>query len=361
MKPGWRRIALLLTLTLVLGTGVTACGETEEEPEFVAMVTSADAPEAGSYAAALEAGLSAWCQERGYEYRRYDPEKGDDKAIAAALEQAYQDGAKAIVAAGSGAEVAVYQQQNEHKRRAYLLLDGEPHDADYNYETNSNTHCVLFQEEQAGFLAGYAAVLEGYRRLGMLGGVQLTGVLQYQYGFLQGADYAASVLRLEEGAVTCRYAYSDSFAASDWAAQKAGSWYGGGVQLIFSVCGDAREDVLRAAENGGGSVILSDFPAESGSVLTVAEKRLSVAISRSLTALEKNGWSWPEGYGGKTVELGLSEGAVGISGQEESWPYASFTHEEYDALVQDILDGYVSVSGSISAPPGTKTVTVTAE
>ena len=32
---------------------------------------------------------------------------------------------------------------------------GEPHSADYaEYKTAPNTHCILYKEEQAGYLAG---------------------------------------------------------------------------------------------------------------------------------------------------------------------------------------------------------------
>lgn len=47
---------------------------------------------------------------------------------------------------------------------------------------------ILYAEEQAGYLAGYAAVNEGYTQLGFMGGIAVPAVIRYGYGFIQGAD-----------------------------------------------------------------------------------------------------------------------------------------------------------------------------
>ena len=54
-----------------------------------------------------------------------------------------------------------------------------------------------FQEDQAGFLAGYAAVKDGYTKLGFMGGMAVPAVIRFGYGFVQGAEFAA-----EEDGVT---------------------------------------------------------------------------------------------------------------------------------------------------------------
>lgn len=357
-----RSTALLLLSALLLALMLSGCGDEEEEtPPFVAVVNTVQSPGSTQYAAALEAGVSAWCEANGYEYRVYTPAGSGTGSLTAYMEQAYQDGALAIVTAGSSAEEAVHAQQTTHKYCPYLLLDGEPHDADYNYETNTNTCCVLFREEQAGFLAGYAAVLQGYRRLGVLGGVELTGVLQYQYGFLQGADYAAGLLGLESGAVTCRLACTGSFSDQDSAQQLASRWYAGGTQLIFSACGDGVEGVLSAAQSAGTAVICTDFTSDSDRVLVTAEKRFSAAISLALTALRGNDWEWPEDYAGVTLELGAAEDAVGLAVSEESWPFTGFSYADYTRLAQSVAGGSIAVSDSISGLPELQVVEVTEE
>ena len=57
-----------------------------------------------------------------------------------------------------------------------------------------NVFCVTFKEEEAGYLAGYAAVKDGFTKLGFLGGMAVPAVIRYGYGYVQGADAAAQEL-----------------------------------------------------------------------------------------------------------------------------------------------------------------------
>ena len=53
---------------------------------------------------------------------------------------------------------------------------------------------IKYAEEQVGYLAGYAAVVEGYTKLGYMGGMAVPAVVKYGYGFVQGAEAAAAEL-----------------------------------------------------------------------------------------------------------------------------------------------------------------------
>ena len=48
------------------------------------------------------------------------------------------------------------------------------------YFDMSNVYCVVYQEELAGYMAGYAAVKLGYTDLGFLGGMQVPAVVRYE-------------------------------------------------------------------------------------------------------------------------------------------------------------------------------------
>lgn len=59
-----------------------------------------------------------------------------------------------VVCQGEAAGEALYRIQDNYPDVHYLLFDDEPHNADYSaYKTAELVHCVLFQEEQAGYLA----------------------------------------------------------------------------------------------------------------------------------------------------------------------------------------------------------------
>ena len=52
-----------------------------------------------------------------------------------------------------------------------------------------NVAGIVFKEEQSGYLAGYAAVMEGYTKLGFSGGGGGTNPAcqRFGYGYIQGA------------------------------------------------------------------------------------------------------------------------------------------------------------------------------
>jgi basic membrane protein A len=70
---------------------------------------------------------------------------------------------------------------------SFILIDGNPHDADYNYKTGDNTVGITYAEEQAGFLAGYAAVKEGNTKLASWAAWRFRRLCALAYGFVQGA------------------------------------------------------------------------------------------------------------------------------------------------------------------------------
>ena len=74
---------------------------------------------------------------------------------------------------------------------------------------------IAFKEEQSGYFAGYAAVMEGYTKLGFSGGGGGTNpaCCRYGYGFVQGANAAAAEKDVQ---VEMNYSweYGSSFSAS---------------------------------------------------------------------------------------------------------------------------------------------------
>ena len=84
----------------------------------------------------------------------------------------------------------MYVAQDTWPDLKFVLLDGVP-SSNGDTKIGENTVGIQYAEEQAGFLAGYAAVVEGYKKLGFMGGVATPAVVRYGYGFIQGAEAAA--------------------------------------------------------------------------------------------------------------------------------------------------------------------------
>ena len=134
----------------------------------------------------------------------------------------------------------------------FLLLDGEPHSADYSEYKTSRQRPLhpLSVRSRLVICAGYAAVKDGYTKLGFLGGMAVPAVIRYGYGFVQGAD--ARRCRAERGMTSMiKYWYcrSLSLPADDIKAKMSG-WYTEGTRgclllrrrhLYLSACAAAEE------------------------------------------------------------------------------------------------------------------------
>ena len=149
----------------------------------------------------------------------------------AALRTAAESGAKLVVCRGEVMGQALYRIQENYPDVHYLLFDDEPHNDDYSaYKTANLVHCVLFQEEQAGYLAGYAAVTEGYTALGFVGTREIPGIVRYATGFLQGAEAAAE----QQGErVSLQTWFTDTDTVNDAITQRMIDWYNNGTTLIM--------------------------------------------------------------------------------------------------------------------------------
>lgn len=190
-------------------------------------------------------GVQKYGDENGIAYKYYKSAEATTDSFQETIELAIEGGAKVIVCPGYLFEEPIYNMQTAHPDVKFILIDGEPHDADYNYETADNTMAVLYQEDQAGFLAGYAAVKDGYTKLGFMGGMALPAVIRYGYGYLAGADYAAKELGVD---VDVTYTYTGSFDATPEAKSMATGWYQSGTEVIFACGGSVGNSVMAAAE-----------------------------------------------------------------------------------------------------------------
>ena len=247
-------LALLLTLALL--AGLTACKDTEaastaqeqhtvtaptndatfvyqpDDPaatlpggESVVLVTGPGGTESGEDAM-LWQGIQTFANTYGYTADAQTAAGNTADEAEAALRAAAESGAKLVVCRGDTMGAALYRMQENYPDVHYLLFDSEPHSDDYSaYNTASLVHCVLFQEEQAGYLAGYAAVTDGYTTLGFIGAREVPGIVRYCTGFLQGAEAAAE---LQGEYVTLQTWFTDTYENNDAITQRMIDWYNNG-------------------------------------------------------------------------------------------------------------------------------------
>ena len=325
----------------------------------------------------------SWSAANGASFTYYKPEKDTDEARDAAVDLAAADGANIIIMPGYMFAATLVNQTKSYPDIKFIALDvgagdicekGVGADYDYNpdnwnvgdYYNTANTYCAVYQEHISGFMAGYAAVMLGYRHLGFLGGMSVPAVQRFGYGYVQGANAAADKLGVT-GDVTIEYVYGGQFYGDADITATMDTWYNTlGVEVVFACGGGIYTSAAEAAAKVGGKVIGVDSDQSSkineyGADMTVtsAMKGLDATVNMVLTDIKDGKWA---DHVGKIESLGLisddpSENYVQLPRATTQWA-DSFQEDDYLQLVKDIHAGSVTISGDISAMPSVS-ITVT--
>lgn len=307
--------------------------------------------EDGGYNQAVYNGVRMYALGAGKSFSYYSVNPDEPENYRELMERSAQDGAKIIISAGDLFGEAVGSVQEAYPQTSFLLIDSVPHDAEgEELSIAENVHCVLFHEEQAGYLAGYMAVWEGYRRLGFVGGREEPAVLRYGYGYLQGIDAAAKDLSLDD--VVVNYWYADTFLPDIAVREKADGWYENGTQIIFVCGGGLYESVLEAAENQDGLLIGVDVDQArvSNRFLTSAVKNIGTAVTDTLDSFYANG-GWSEAEAGQVRRYGVEEGCAAIPVVDTEWRFKEIPTTHFFEIYKQMKRGDRVASDDISAPP----------
>ena len=326
----------------------------------VALVTDVGTIDDESFNQACWQGVEAWCTANGIEYTYYQPTEDSTDARVLSIAQAINEGANTIVMPGYlfGATLTVVME--EYPDVYFIAVDVAAGDltVDYTtyYEPTANVACLTFSEEQAGYLAGYAAVKEGYTKLGFLGGMAVPAVIRYGFGFVQGADAAAKELGTE---IEINYTYGGQFAGSPEITAKMEGWYQAGTEVVFACGGGIYTSALEAAEKNNGKVIGVDVDQSyiSDLIITSAMKQLQNVTETVLDELHKGNWGT---YGAAITNFDLSKGEyVGLP--VDSWTMKNYTVDEYNALKAQLADGTLVVDNNTEAMPAVSEFTTVNE
>lgn len=411
MKKSKKLLALLLCLAMVFG--LAACGnsnkpadsqtpapgtntetpapetetpgETEADPDAIEdSMTSAD----GKYQVAFVTdvgqlkdksfnqgtfdGVKLYAAANGLSYKYYQPANGseatdDDRYDA--MKAAVEGDADVVVCAGYLQEAALRKAAIEYPDTPFVFIDGYPiqeqateYDAAGNALPNdspvlTNVAGVAFQEQQAGYLAGYAAVKDGFTKLGFSGGGGGTNpaCCRFGYGYVQGANAAA----LEKGiTVDMNYSwqYGSNFSASTDLQTMINGWYVNGTEIVFACGGSMFQSIVAAASANDGYVIGVDVDqsGESEYVVTSAMKGLADAVRWAVAKVYDGTF---DTIGGQQASLGVADNAVQLPTGADSWRFETFTVEEYESLYQQMVDGTLVVDDDYTVMDNAETAT----
>ena len=206
-------ISVLMCLTLVFGLFV-GCAKSAEQNYDIVMITDGASIKDGGYNESAWNGLTAYAIENAMTYHYYQPSLEDGELTVSGVEKyvklAVKNGAQFIVFPGEKFSVPAYDMAMEYPDVKFILIDGTPHSAeDLTDRYLANVMTVKFDATQAGYLAGYLAVLNGNTKLGYFGDASSLTSASYGGGYVQGAAAAADELGIP---VTLDWADYNSFA-----------------------------------------------------------------------------------------------------------------------------------------------------
>lgn len=388
-----------LALAGVMATSLVACSSSSDDTAgstaatsatsdmSVAMITDSGEITDKSFNQTTYEASDEWSEENGVDFQYYKPSADSTDARVQVVELAIAEGHNVIVMPGYLFAGTVVECAEEYPDVKFIALDCSKGDLleaavtaageeyDYNpdnwelsdYVDLSNVYCAIYQEELAGYMAGYAAVKLGYTKLGFLGGMAVPAVMRYGYGYVQGADAAATELGVKD--VEIKYVYGGKFAEDPSIKATMDTWYADGTEVVFGCGGRVYISAAEAAQSVDGKMIGVDvdqaasIDADYGEGMTVtsAMKGLAVTVEGALEDIALGGW---DDIAGKIDSLGLVSGDdpeanfVQIPMESTQWEDGKFTQDDYKALVKDLYDGTVKVSNDTSAEPEVKSITV---
>ena len=298
-------------------------------------------------------GVQDFCSANSLNANYYRPTEDSDAARLEQMDNAVNDGAKSIVVAGYLFGSAIAEAQEKYPDVQFLALDVSTADLGDKAPT-SNTALITYKEEQAGYLAGYAAVYDGYKELGFLGGMAVPAVIRYGYGFVQGADAAAQELGTN---IDINYFYGGQFYGDANITSRMEGWYSNGTQVVFACGGGIYTSAVEAALKNNGYVIgvdvdqnyigvngVADGSFAYNPFITSAMKGLTEAVNTALSDIDAGEWGDIAASNGN---FGLEDGDyVGLPTDADSWNFETFTTDEYEALKEKIKSGEITVDNS---------------
>ena len=267
----------------------------------------------------------------------FQPHEASDVARIDLIADAVAGGANFVVLPGFHFVASSYEAQTLFPDVTFVLLDASPAG-----DIASNLVAIHYAEEEAGFLAGYAAVMDGHRHLGFMGGIAVPAVVRFGHGFIQGAEHAANALGLGDDEIIINYTYLGSFGPSPEITTQANAWFASGVEVIFVAAGGAGFSVFGAAEQSNGLAIGVDVnqAGDSPTVITSAMKGLGPSVYAMLTDFMNGNFQ-----GGREMLFNAAIDGVGLPMADSR--FENFSLAQYNAIFDQLAGGSIAVNASL--------------
>jgi len=361
-------LAALMVFSFAACGGGGDSGSSDDGTMKVAMITDYGDITDQSFNQTTYEACKAFCEANGVDFTYKKPASDADADRISSIEEAIEEGYNVIVMPGYAFANAIYEVAPTYPDIKFVALDVSEGDLTAYGEREfdgPNVYSAVYQEEIAGYMAGYAAVKLGYTKLGFLGGMAVPAVQRYGGGFIQGADAAAEELGKTD--VEIKYVYGGQFFGDADITAAMDTWYGAGTECVFACGGGIFTSAAEAAAKTGGKVIgvdvdqaaIIDGAYGEGMTVTSAMKGLAPTVDTLLGAIKDGKW---DEYKGQIQNLGLvsetpAENYVQLPEESTQWA-DGFQEADYQTLVKELFNGDRTVSNDTTKLPETKNVKV---
>jgi basic membrane protein A len=319
-------------------TKAAAPAEAAKGGEVALLISAAGTLDDRAFNQGVWNGVKKFGAEVNKTYAYYQPVEDTVEAQVTLADTAIKAGAKFIIINSDQFKAAASKMIVSHPDVSFIMFDSVPVDESGKQVITDNLLAIQFAEQQSTFLAGYAAVKDGYTKLGFMGGMPVPAVVRFGYGFVAGIDAACQEMGLKD--VEIKYNYSGDFKPTPENQARAASWFQGGTQIIHVAAGPMGASVFAAAEQNNGVVIGvdSDQSGESKTIVTSAIKDLERVTYNTL-----KDWNDGKFKGGKIAVYTAKEGGVALV----SMKFKTFNQTMYDELYKKLADDVNGISSAI--------------
>jgi len=337
-----KRIAILLIFTLIASTILSGCGKkatpakTEgndvengtEEAVKVGLVVAGGLGDRSFYDSSHE-GVEKAKEDLGIEYKVYecrnDPSLYNDQLV-----QASQY-ASIVAVVGFEFYDVVQEIAKEFPDVHYIYVDNE-------IEGIDNLITISYAENEGSFLAGaLAAMLTESNIIGMVGGMDLPVIRNFQAGYEAGAKYINPDITVET-------IFAEDFEDPAKGKESDTALYSRGADIVFQVAGKTGEGVFEAAEEQGKYAIGVDTDQRHINpdvIVASMVKKVGFSIYETIGKIQKG-----EIEPGKVIHYGLEQNGVELGYGTEDMK--QFVTDEMKAQLDEIKDKIIS--GEIEVP-----------
>ena len=346
-------LCLALVGTTLVGCGAQSAEGSKEADYKVGLVTNIGKIDDKSFNQGTWEGIEKAAEEFGIESKYLQPTDETDASALKEIGNFYDAGYDLVIAPGFKFGKTIFDAQSKYPDTKFVTIDTVVHNGDNVAAIADNSVAILFEEHEAGFLAGLAAALELKEGdVGFIGGMETDAVNKYNWGFQQGIKYANENYGTAMKMDPMNFVYQGTFTDIAAGQQLSAQLYDRGVDVIFSAAGAVGTGVIKEARERaqqGQKVWVVGVDVDQYSdglytdtdsvIITSAMKKMSKATYDVIAETIKGNFP-----GGKILTYSAANDGVGIP--DENPNLSEETTKTVAEVFEKIKSGEIKVASS---------------